>query len=107
MYDSIEALFGKKPALTSYKIAPPLKGGGQRRVLGPSNVPRMPNNAYPTGLVIKKLLFILTGRDIRRFRLKFLVDIFRILIVVSSPALLLWPWAISRHVVRGIVHRYG
>jgi hypothetical protein len=94
VYGPIEDLFGKNQRLLAIKIPPPI-GGGQRRVLGQSDVTMMPNDTYPMGLVIKKGLLILIGRDRRRFRVKFLVDSILIFVVASAPVLLVQPQLVA------------
>ena len=94
MYGSIEDLFGPSERLLAIKI-PPLKDGRQKKVLGPSSIPNIAKNPYPTGLIIKKGLQILTGRDGRRFRAKFLADVLLIITLISSPLLFISPWVVA------------
>jgi hypothetical protein len=93
VYGSIEDLFGSSERLLAIKM-PPLKDGGQKKVLGPSSIPNIAKNPYPTGLVIEKGLQILTGRDGHRFRVKFLADAILIITLISSPLLIISTWAV-------------
>ena len=94
LYGSIEDLFGPSERLLAIKM-PPLEDGRQKMLLGPSSIPKDTKKPYPTGLVINKGLQILTGRDGRRFRAKFLADILLIITLISSPLFFISAWIVA------------